>query len=157
MLSETVSADWVSGNVFLLHDRFEFPVVMTQPRGVNGADLLPLSLIGCSAWDVMGILQKQRQPVAALTVTGTCTRDPEPPRRYRAIHIHYRFTGQGLDPARIRRAIELSETKYCSIYVTLRDAMTLTSDFEIAEAEASGAGRAMTGTPVEGPPAPHQP
>jgi uncharacterized OsmC-like protein/ketosteroid isomerase-like protein len=130
MPSDVVRADWLSGNVFLLRDRHGFPVLMTQPDGVQGADLLPLSLIGCSAWDVMGILLKQRQPVTSLAVTGHCERDPDLPARYRAIHIHYAFTGQP-NPARVQRAIALSEGKYCSIYATLRETVALTSDFEI--------------------------
>jgi uncharacterized OsmC-like protein/ketosteroid isomerase-like protein len=142
MPSEVVRADWLSGNVFLLRDRHGFPVLMTQPDGVQGADLLPLSLIGCSAWDVMGILLKQRQPVTALAVTGHCERDPEQPTRYRAIHIHYAITGRP-DPARVQRAIDLSEDKYCSIYATLREAVRLTSDFEI---HAAGAPEASANT-----------
>jgi putative redox protein len=49
MTSETVRVDWISDRLFLLRDRNDFPILMTQPQGVNGADLLPLSLIGCSA------------------------------------------------------------------------------------------------------------
>jgi putative redox protein len=139
MPAEMVRADWISGQVFLLRDHLDFPVVMTQPQGVLGADLLPLSLAGCSAWDVMAILRKQRQPVTALTVTAQSVRDPQPPRRFRAIHVHYRFTGQGLDAAHIRRAIELSENKYCSIHATLREVVNITSDFEIVEADTAGA------------------
>jgi hypothetical protein len=55
---ETVHVDWVEEHVFLLRGHFGFPIVMTQPNGANGADLLPLTLIGCAAWDVMDILKK---------------------------------------------------------------------------------------------------
>jgi len=48
MPTETVRVDWMAQRMFLLRDRNNFPVVMTQPQGVNGADLLPLSLVGCS-------------------------------------------------------------------------------------------------------------
>jgi putative redox protein len=131
MPTETVRADWIEEQVFLLRDQFGFPVVMTQPMGVNGADLLPMSLIGCAAWDVMAILKKQRQQVVRLEVTADSQRDEDPPWRYRKIHILYRFTGRGLSPEKVQRAIELSQTKYCSIYVTLRDVVEITSDFEI--------------------------
>jgi uncharacterized OsmC-like protein len=83
---ETVSVDWVSSQQFLLKDQHDFPIVMTQPMGVNGADLLPLSLIGCAAWDVMTILKKQRQAVTGLKVTAESERDGEPPWRFRSIH-----------------------------------------------------------------------
>jgi putative redox protein len=130
---ETVRADWIEGQVFLLRDRAGFPVVMTQPMGVNGADLLPLSLIGCTAWDVIAILKKQRQPVTRLEVTAESLRDEDPPWRFRKINILYKLTGEGLSPERVQRAIELSETKYCSIYATLREVVEITSRFEIVD------------------------
>jgi putative redox protein len=131
MATEIVRADWIAAQVFLLRDRHSFPIVMTQPQGVNGADLLPLSLIGCSAWDVMSILQKQRQQVTRLVVTAESEREPEPPWRFIKIRILYRFAGRNLKGAFIERAIELSETKYCSIYATLRDAIDIHSEYEI--------------------------
>ena len=57
----------------------------------------------------------------------------EPPWRYRKIHVRYILTGTDLDPRKVQRAIELSETKYCSIYATLRPVVELSSDFEIRE------------------------
>ena len=133
MSSETVRADWINDQVFLLRDRHDFPIVMTQPMGVNGADLLPLSLIGCALWDIVDILKKQRQQIGAVQASAASERDNEPPWRFRRIHIHYSFTGRALNPNLIKRAIELSEKKYCSIYATLRDVVEITSDFEILE------------------------
>ena len=98
---------------------------------IIGADLLPLSLIGCAAWDVMSIVQKQRQQVTHLTVTAESERDPDPPWRFRKIRILYRFTGRDLSTQSIKRAIELTETKYCSIYATLRIAVDIRSEYEI--------------------------
>jgi putative redox protein len=130
---EKVRADWVEGQVFLLRDRGGFPVVMTQPMGVNGADLLPMSLIGCTSWDVIAILKKQRQQVTGLEVSAESERDDEPPWRFRKIRVLYKVSGRGLDPAKVRRAIELSETQYCSIYATLREVVEIRSEFEIVE------------------------
>jgi putative redox protein len=134
--SETVRLDWVSEQIFLLRDQAGFPVVMTQPMGVNGADLLPLSLIGCAAWDLIAILKKQRQPVTGLQAFAESEREAEPPWRFRKIHLRYVITGRGLNRVKVQRAIELSETKYCSIYVTLAQAVELSSEFEILEAQA---------------------
>jgi putative redox protein len=133
MPSETVQLDWISDQEFLLRDRSGFPVIMTQPMGVNGADLLPLSLIGCAAWDLIAILIKQRQKVSRLKVIAESERDMEPPWRYRKIHVRYILTGSRLDPTKVQRAIELSETKYCSIHATLRPVVELSSDFEIKD------------------------
>jgi putative redox protein len=131
MAAETVQAQWIEGNVFLLRDRSDFPLVMTQPNGVNGADLLPLSLIGCAAWDVMSILQKQRQLVHSLRVTAESEREDEPPWRFKRIRIRYHIHGTNLNAAHVQRAIELSEEKYCSIYATLRQAIELTSELDL--------------------------
>jgi putative redox protein len=131
MSTETVHAEWVRDEVFLLKDHFDFPLVMTQPQGVNGADLLPLSLIGCAGWDVIAILKKQRQQVTRLEVSAESQRDEAPPWRFRRILIHYRLRGRNLVAERVKRAIDLAETKYCSVYVTLRDAVEIHSDFEI--------------------------
>lgn len=133
MATETVQAQWVAERVFLLQDHFGFPLVLTQPNGVNGADLLPLSLIGCAAWDVLDILQKQRQAVQSFQVTATSIREEEPPWRFTHIHVHYRLGGRHLAADRVARAIALSEEKYCSIYATLRPALQLTSAYEIVE------------------------
>ena len=133
MSTETVRAEWVRDEVFLLKDHFDFPLVMTQPQGVNGADLLPLSLIGCAGWDVIAILKKQRQDVTRLEVSAESQRDEAPPWRFRRITIRYRLRGRNLVAERVKRAIDLAETKYCSVYVTLRDAVEIQSEFEIVD------------------------
>lgn len=131
MSIETVHADWVKDQVFILKDHLDFPIVMTQPHGANGADLLPLSLIGCAVWDVQSILIKQRQPITAISVTADSEREDEAPWRFLKIHIHYTIRGRRLEEKQVKKAIELAETKYCSIYATLKAAIEIDSDFEI--------------------------
>lgn len=133
MSTETVQVDWIEDQVFLLRDRNSFPIIMTQPQGVNGADLLPLSLIGCAAWDIVSILQKQRQHVTQFMVYADSERDDQPPWRFRKIRVRYQITGQNLKEESIKRAIELSETKYCSIFATLRDIVDIQSEYEVLQ------------------------
>ncbi len=133
MIAETVSLDWIREHQFLMHDRNGFPIVMDHPNGVNASDLLPLSLIGCSSYDVVAILEKQRQGVTDLAVTAESTRDPNPPWIFRKIHVHYKVSGRGLDKEKVSKAIELAEEKYCGVFATLRAAVEITSDFEIIE------------------------
>jgi putative redox protein len=135
MLSETVNLDWVTKRQFILLDHNGFPIVMDNPNGVSASDLLPLSLIGCSSYDVVAILEKQRQKITKLAVSAESTRDPNPPFIFRKIHIHYKISGPELDPIKIARAIELSEEKYCGVFATLKTAVEITSDFEILEAK----------------------
>jgi putative redox protein len=133
MSTEQVRLDWLHGMEFLLRDRGGHPILMAQPMGVNAADLLPLSLIGCAAWDVIAILQKQRQAVTALEVVAESEREDEPPWRFLKIHVIYRLRGRGLDRSAIERAIGLTEGKYCSTFATLRPVVELSSSYEVIE------------------------
>ena len=117
----------------IMHDHNGFPIVMDHPNGVSASDLLPLSLIGCSSYDVVAILEKQRQKVTDLAVAAESTRDPVPPWTFQKIHLHYKVSGHELDPGKVAKAIELAEEKYCGVFATLRNAVEITSDFEIIE------------------------
>jgi putative redox protein len=131
MPTETVRVDWIRDRVFLLRDHLGFPIVMTQPQGVKGSDLLPLSVIGCAVWDVAAILHKQRQQVTGIEVTAESTQDEDPPWRFRKIVIRYQVRGRGLDEEAVQRAITLSEEKYCSTFATLREALEISSEYQI--------------------------
>jgi putative redox protein len=133
MVIENVRLDWLNEHNFLLKDRDNFPIVMGKPMGASAADLLPLSLIGCSSHDVIGILQKQRQNVTDFQVSAQSERDAEAPWRFRKIHVHYKVIGHGVDPQKVGKAIKLSQEQYCGVYVTLKDAVEITSDFEVIE------------------------
>ena len=134
MRTEKVTAEWLADQAFLLKDHQGFPIVMAQPMGVLGADLLPLSLIGCAGWDVMSILRKQKQPVLRCEVEAESERDEQPPWRFRRIRVLYKIWGR-VDPAALERAIRLTEEKYCSVFVTLRDAVEIQSRYEILSEE----------------------
>lgn len=133
MATSRVRANWNPEDQFILTDRDAYPVTMKKPGGVMGSDLLPMSLIGCLSYDVIAILKKQRQDVRELNATAESTQDDDPPWRFRRIHIHYQLIGKGIDPEKVRKAIQLSGEKYCSVYVTLRDTLEITHDFEIIE------------------------
>jgi uncharacterized OsmC-like protein/ketosteroid isomerase-like protein len=131
MPEESVTAEWLHDQVFLLRDHNGYPIQMSQPDGVQGADLLPLSVIGCAAWDLVSILHKQRQPLSGLSVRAVSQREAEPPWHFQSIHIYYTLQGTGLDPNQVQRAVTLSEQKYCSTFATLSQAVEIRSEFEI--------------------------
>ena len=133
MLTESVNLDWVNNRQFIMHDHNGFPIIMDHPNGVSASDLLPLSLIGCSSYDVVAILEKQRQKVTDLAVSAESTRDPDPPWIFRKIHVHYKVIGLGLDAGKVAKAIQLAEEKYCGVFATLKQAVEITSDFELIE------------------------
>jgi putative redox protein len=135
----TVAVKWVASQLMTGVDSFGHPLVMgswpeKEPEwaGLKPSDLLLLSAAACSAYDVVMILTKQREPLVDLEVTCTGEQESEPPYTFTSIHLHYRLKGP-LDPNKIARAIRLSEDKYCSVVNTLKPAVKITSDFELVE------------------------
>lgn len=100
-------------------------------KAIKPSDLLLLSLASCSAYDVVMILKRQRQPLVNLYVSVDGTQASDPPYQFTDIHLHYTAEGDGLDSARVERAIKLSEEKYCSVAATVRGVAKLTHSYEI--------------------------
>ena len=98
--------------------------------GSKPSDLLPISLAACTVYDVVVILRKQRQDLQDLEVRITSEQDPDPPWIFRSIHMHFVLTGT-VDDRKASRAIELSESKYCSVAATLRSVVHLSHSHEI--------------------------
>ena len=99
-------------------------------------ELLLVSVAACTAADVISILQKKRQDVTEYRVTVTGTRADDHPRKYEKFHVHHIVHGRGVSEAAVARAIELSDTKYCSVSATVRPTAEITTSFEIIEAGA---------------------
>ena len=110
------------------------PAVGGDTDGFRPIELMLVGLAGCTAMDVISILHKKKQAVSAFEVRAEAERADEHPRVFTRIHIRYRVTGTGIDPAAVARAIELSETKYCPAQAMLRPAVPITSSFEIIDA-----------------------
>jgi len=80
----------------------------------------------CTAYDVVLILKKMRQPIEDCVVELEAERAAEPPRVFTKIHLHYRIKGRGLDPNKVRNAVELSKEKYCSATIMLAKTAEIT-------------------------------
>jgi putative redox protein len=85
----------------------------------------------CSAYDVVHILKKAREPIVDCVVELTAERAPTDPKVFTAIHFHYILTGNGLSEAKVARAIKLSAEVYCSASAMLAKTANVTHDFEI--------------------------
>lgn len=133
MASKTVHLNWDAQQEFILNDRDDHTLRVNGAGNIGSADLLTMSLIGCSAYDVVEILRKQRQELIQLKVWAEALQDDDPPWRFRKIHIHYQAIGPGLDPEKLRKAVELSEEKYCAVYATLREALEITHEVEVSQ------------------------
>jgi putative redox protein len=100
-------------------------------------EILLVALGSCTAVDVIGILQKKRQKVSSYLVEVSGERRDEYPRSYTSMTVHHILTGSSLSPRAVSQAIELSETKYCSVAATLRPTVEILSTFEIIEEDQS--------------------
>jgi putative redox protein len=87
--------------------------------GVRPAELVPLALAGCTAMDVISILRKKRQDVAAYSVETVGVQGDEHPNAFSSVEVTHVVEGNDLDEIAVRRAIELSATRYCSVGATL--------------------------------------
>lgn len=102
-------------------------------KGVKPSDLLVMALCSCSGYDVVTILRRQRQELTDLRITADAQQASEPPYQFTDIHLHYVVTGRDLDPAKVERAIKLSEEKYCSVAATIRGVAKITNSFEVLQ------------------------
>lgn len=133
----TVVLRWIEGKMMSGTDSNGHSIVIgrspEQPEsfiGVKPSDLLLLAVASCSAYDVVEILQKQREPLQGLKILCSGEQLQSPPYTFTKIHLHYIVRG-AVKPERVEKAIRLSEDKYCSVISTLRPGVPITSDYEI--------------------------
>lgn len=98
--------------------------------GPSPTQLLAIGLAGCMAIDVVDIIRKGRHPLTSFAATVTGQRLPAPPRRFVAFHLRFRVGG-AVPEAAVARALELSREKYCSVWHSLREDVTLTTSIDI--------------------------
>lgn len=134
---------WIEDHTFLGIDVNGKSALMTgggNGPGVSPMQMLLLGLGGCSMVDVVNILTKQRQPLVDVQIEIDGKRAEELPKPWETIHMHYIVIGDGLDPHKVERAVNLSVEKYCGAHATLSGVAKITHDVEIrATAEAATA------------------
>jgi putative redox protein len=96
-------------------------------------ELLLVALGGCTAVDVVSILKKKRQQVSDYRVEVRGERREEHPRAFRRIEVRHIVRGRGVSESAVASAIELSETKYCSVAATLRPGVEIVTTYEVIE------------------------
>jgi putative redox protein len=129
---------WVEGATFVGESDSGHAVVMDGPPEGGGRNLsirpmemLLIGMGGCTAFDVVSILRKARQPVTDCVVHLEAERAEKPPRVFTRMHVHFVVSGDGLSEKQVARAVELSAEKYCSASIMLRKAVEITHDYEI--------------------------
>ncbi|AHE99510.1 OsmC family protein [Thioalkalivibrio paradoxus] len=139
-----VRVKWVDGMAFVGETGTGHALVMDgapefggRNLGARPMEMLLLGLGGCTAFDVVAILKKARQPVLDCEVTVDAVRSDKVPKVFTEIRVHYRVYGNGLAEKQVARAVELSSTRYCSASVMLGASAKIEHDFEVIEGPAA--------------------
>lgn len=96
-------------------------------------EMLLVSVAACTAADVISILLKKRQDVTEYKVEIDGDRVDEFPRKFIKFHVHHIVHGRNVSEKAVSDAVELSDTKYCSVAATVRPTAEITTSFEIVE------------------------
>ena len=124
---------WVEGMTFLGESASGHQILMDGNAGDKAPSPMEMVLMsagGCSAIDVVSILQKGRLDVRDCEVKLTSERREEAPRLFTHINLHSIVTGKGLTDKAVERAVALSAEKYCSVALMLGQAVNITHSFE---------------------------
>jgi len=105
--------------------------------GPSPMEMVLLGTGGCTAFDVLDILRKQRQAVTDCEVHLEAERAPTPPRVFTRITMRFVVTGHGLSRPAVERAVELSAEKYCSASIMLAKTAEIVREIELREAQAT--------------------
>ena len=132
---------WVEGASFLGETESGHAVLMDGPADGGGRNLgpRPMEMVligtgGCTAYDVVAILKKQRQQITDCVAEIQAERADTDPKVFTKIHFHFIVSGKDLKSEQVERAINLSAEKYCSASIMLGKTAAITHDFEIQEA-----------------------
>ncbi len=133
---------WVQDATFVGESGSGHAVVMDGPPehggrnlGIRPMEMLLLGMGGCTAFDVIHILNKLREPVSDCVVELEAERAEEEPKVFTRIHVHFIVTGRGLSDKKVARAVQLSAEKYCSASIMLGKTADISHDYEIREAD----------------------
>lgn len=102
-----------------------------KPRGMRPKPLMMVSLAGCTAIDVVDILNKMRVNIKGLSIKVDGDIRDEMPKDFLSMHITYIFKGNDLPLDKLERAVELSKDKYCGVSATLAKAIDLTYEIKV--------------------------
>ncbi len=131
---------WLNGLTVIGKGSSNHWIPMDSPENHGGSnagsrplELLLIGLGGCTGMDVLSIMQKKRVPFDDFEMHLTAEQAEDYPKVFTNISIKYIIFGKGINPKDIERAIELSETKYCSASAMLKHSAKITTSYEIKE------------------------
>lgn len=128
---------WLEERRFVGHASSGHAVVVDgskEKRGPSPMEMVLIGTLGCTAYDVVNILEKKRQAVTGVEVSARTRRADDPPRVFTEIEIEYVVRGQDVSAKAVETAIRLSEKKYCSATNMLSKTARITTSYRIEEA-----------------------
>ena len=126
------SANWKQQFQFEGKGNGAIPVAMDGDgkTGNSPTDLVLIALCGCTAYDIVSILKKKREPLTGLEVSAEAEKAPDAPRVYTSIKLLYRISGKVARKA-AEDAVRLSEEKYCSVSAMLSKTARITYEIQL--------------------------
>lgn len=127
---------WVENKRFLGQAGSGHGVVVdgsAEKLGSSPMELLLIGTAGCTAYDVLSILEKKRQQVTGLEVSALADRADSPPKVYTRIHLEYVIRGREINPAAVEQAIHLSKDKYCSASIMMGKTAQISTSFRVVD------------------------
>ncbi|GAB6182328.1 OsmC family protein [Thermodesulfovibrio hydrogeniphilus] len=129
---------WAGGMQFVGQSGTGHAIVMDahpdfggENSGMRPMELLLVGLGGCSGMDIVSILKKKKQDVRGVEINVQGKQADEYPKRYTEIEIEFIVTGKNLSEDAVKRAIELSMEKYCSVKATLEHSAKVSFSYKI--------------------------
>ena len=133
-----VTIKWIDGVSFVGESETGHAVVLDgapenggRNIGMRPMEMLLIGMGACTAFDVVTILKKARQPILDCVAEINAARADEIPKVFTTIHVHFIITGNNLNQTQVERAVKLSAEKYCSAFIMLSKSVVITHDFEI--------------------------
>jgi len=138
-MKESINVEWLDGMAFeasvggkkVVLDAVE--KVGGENRGAQPKPLMMVSLAGCTGMDVISILQKMRVEVTKFNVRVEGELTEEHPKHYKKMTIIYEFWGKELPMAKIEKAVNLSQDRYCGVSFNYRNAFELAHEIRIMD------------------------
>lgn len=110
---------------------FEVPIASSDDQeGLSPMEMTAMGVVGCSSIDILTILDKQKQEIDDFNAQIDAERAEGAPRVFTDLHLHYELSGN-VEPDKVRRAIELSLDKYCSVSNMVDQTATITYAFTV--------------------------
>lgn len=134
-----IDIDWIEGLEFRAKtDKHEITIDAPfeaggEDKGIRPKMLLLASLGGCTAVDVVLILQKMKINITSLKIGVEGKLTETHPKIYESIILKYNFSGENLDYSKLQRAIELSQEKYCGVTAMLRNTVNISYEIIIED------------------------